>query len=59
MEESRARTWLVNKVEHCSNLALLWVIDEMAAMLEVNREQSFHADANVLCSSRDSHWQAT
>lgn len=49
----------VNKVEHCSKLALLWVIDEMAAMLEVNREQSFHAGANVLCSSRDSHWQAT
>lgn len=49
----------VNKVEHCSKLALLWVIDEMAAMLEANREQSFHAGANVLCSSRDSHWQAT
>lgn len=46
-------------MEHCSKLALLWVIDEMAAMLEVNREQSFHAGANVLCSSRDSHWQAT
>lgn len=39
--------------------ALLWVIDEMATGLEVDRKQSFHASASVLCSSRDSHWQAT
>lgn len=48
--------WIKIQCEkHLSESAWLWVIDEMATALE-DREQSYHASASVLCSSRDSHW---